>query len=83
MNIEVVRDNDMATYRGLSSLVGGECGVPSLMIYIDPSLPERTQRMLIIHSVIENYNRSMPHNKVEELCSYIEDALDQLGEEEE
>ncbi len=80
MNIEVIKDEDMGAYRELSSMVGGECGVPSLKIYIDPSLAERTQRMLIIHSVIENYNRSMPHDKVEQLCGFIEEALDMLKE---
>lgn len=78
MNIHVIMDKDMSTYRELSSLVGGECAVPCLDIYIDPQLPIRTQRMLVIHSIIENYNRSMPHNKVEELCSFMEEALDML-----
>jgi len=78
MNIKVIKDQDMETYRALSSLVGGECGVPSLAIYVDPSLPERTQRMLVIHAVLENYNRGMPHDKVEQLCGFIEEALDQL-----
>lgn len=82
MNIQVIKDNDLATYRALSSLVGGECGIPSLKIYIDPQLPPRTQRMLVIHSIIENYNRTMPHDKVEELCGFIEDALDMLGDKE-
>jgi len=78
MNIEVIKDCDMATYRALSNVVGGECGVPTLRIYIDPSLPIRTRRMLVIHSVIENYNRGMPHHKVNQLCEFIEDALDKL-----
>lgn len=80
MNIQVIKDKDMGTYRELSSLVGGECGVSRLDIYVDPTLPERTQQMLVIHSVIENYNRSLPHNKVEELCGFIEEALDKLKE---
>ena len=71
MNIRVIKDKTMPT-----DLTGGEYGVPRLDIYIDPDLPERTQRMLIIHCVLENYNRSLPHEKVEELCQMIEDALD-------
>ena len=78
MNIKVIKDKDMETFRELSSLVGGECGVPNLTIYIDPILPKRTQQLLVIHSIIENYNRGMPHDKVEELCSFIEDGLDEL-----
>lgn len=81
MNIQIIKDNDMAAHRALSSLVGGECGVLSLTIHIDPMLPKRTQRALVIHSVIENYNRGMPHDKVEQLCSFIEEALDMLGAE--
>ena len=71
MNIQVIKDKSMPT-----DLTGGEYGVSTLDIYIDPDLPERTQRMLIIHCVLENYNRAMPHEKVEELCGFIEEALD-------
>ncbi len=80
MNIQIIKDTDMATYRELSNATGGECGVVSLKIYIDPSLPLRTRRLLVIHSIIENFNRTMPHDKVDELCAYIEDGLDILEE---
>ncbi len=73
MNIKVVKDDTQPT-----NMTGGEFAVPRLDIYIDPTLPDRTKRMLVIHSVVENYNRSMPHDKVEELCGFIEEALDQL-----
>ena len=71
MNIRVIKDKTMPT-----DLTGGEYGVSKLDIYVDPDLPERTQRMLIIHCVLENYDRSLPHDKIEELCQIIEDALD-------
>ena len=71
MNIQVIKDKTMPT-----DLTGGEYGVPKLDIYVDPNLSERTQRILVIHCIIENYDRSLPHEKVEELCQMIEDALD-------
>ncbi len=70
----MITDNTQPTH-----LTGGEFGVSKLDIYVDPSLPERTQQMLVIHSIIENYNRGMAHDKVEELCSFIEEALDMLA----
>jgi len=75
MNIKVFTDRDMPT-----DLTGGELTVANINIYIDPDLDMRTQRLLVIHGVIENYNRSMPHDKVDELCSFIEEALDMLEE---
>ena len=74
MNIKVIKDNTMPSY-----LTGGEFGVSSLEVYVDPSLPERTQRALVTHAVIENYFPSLSHGKVEELCGDIEEALDELG----
>ncbi len=71
MNIRVIKDSEVQ-----SDITGGEYGIPRLDIYIDPDLPERTQRMLVIHCILENYNRSIPHEKVEELCQILEDALD-------
>lgn len=73
MNIRVIKDNTQPTH-----FTGGEFGVSRLDIYVDPTLPEKIQRLLVIHSVIENYNRGMAHDKVEELCSFIEEALDML-----
>ena len=75
MNIRVIKDKTQPTH-----FTGGEFGISRLDIYIDPSLPERTQQELIIHCVIENYCRSWQHGKVEELCGYVEDALDKLKE---
>jgi len=78
MNIKVIKDSTMPT-----NLTGGEFGIPQLDIYVDPRLPKRTQRSLIIHCVIENYFRSIEHSKVEEVCSFIEEAIDQLDETDE
>ena len=75
MNIQIKRDATMPT-----DLTGGEFGVSTLKIYVDPALPIRTQRILVIHSIIENYNRGIPHDKVEELCEFIEGGLDMLEE---
>jgi len=61
-------------------LTGGEYTITTSEIYIDEDLDDRTQRMLIIHSVIEVYNRNWTHDKVEELTNYVQDALDQLEE---
>ena len=73
MNIKVKLNPDEPT-----DLTGGEHAICNLEISVDPSLSERTQRGLIIHSVIENYNRGLAHSKVEELCDMIQDGLDQL-----
>ena len=73
MNIKIIKDSTMPTH-----LTGGEFGVSHLEIHIDPLLPDRTQRALVIHCVLENYCRSWGHDKIEELCDYIEDALDIL-----
>ena len=76
MNIKIIRDADVP-----SDLTGGEYSVPNLEIYIDPDLPMRTQRGLVIHAVIENYFRSIEHSKVEEITEFIQESLDQLGED--
>ena len=73
MNIKLFREAGIPTH-----LTGGEYATADINIYIDPTLDIREQRILVIHTVIENYNRSMPHDKVEELCGFIEDALDLL-----
>ena len=73
MNIQVIRDTTMPSH-----LTGGEFGISNLEVYVDPSLPERTQRALVTHCVIENYFRSLSHEKIEELCGFIEEALDAL-----
>ncbi len=73
INIKVIKDKNQPTH-----FTGGEFGISKLEVYIDPTLPDRTQRALVIHCVVENYLRSVSHEKIEELCSFIEDALDQL-----
>ncbi len=73
MNIQVFREVEMPT-----DLTGGEYSTAEIGIYIDPHLPIRTQRLLVIHSIIENYCRSWAHDKVEELCEFIEDGIDQV-----
>ena len=65
---------------GYSHRLGGECATFNLLISIDKKLPKREQRALVIHAVLENYNRSMPHDKVDELEELIIEALDQLEE---
>jgi len=73
MNIKVIKDDSMPSH-----LTGGECGISGLEIYVDPRLPIRMQRILIIHSIIENYFRSIEHNKVDDIVELITEALDQL-----
>ena len=72
--IKIIKDQNMP-----SDLTGGEYATVDITIHVDPRLPVRTQRMLVIHSIIENYCMSWSHNKVEELCSFIEDGLDDLS----
>jgi len=73
MNVKVIKDKQVPT-----DLTGGEYATCNVTIYVNPKLPKRTQRLLVIHSVIENYCQEWNHNKIEELCEYIEDALDQI-----
>ena len=73
MNIRVVKDSEMPT-----DLTGGEYTVAKIDIYIDPDLDTRSQELLVIHAVIENYCRNWEHDKVEELCDLIEEGLDRL-----
>lgn len=77
MNIQVIKDKLIPPHLVFT---GGEYGVAKLDIYIDPELPLRTQRMLVIHCLIEDYFRSIEHSKVEELCGFIEEALDMIEE---
>jgi len=76
MNIKITKDETMPTH-----LTGGEFGISSLEVFVDPRLSGREQRMLVIHCVIENYCRSWTHGKIEELCEFIEGGLDELSEE--
>ena len=73
MNIKITKDETMPTH-----LTGGEFGISNLEIFIDPRLPIETQRMLVIHCIVENYCRSWSHDKVEQLCGFIEGALEEL-----
>ncbi|KKM73570.1 hypothetical protein LCGC14_1409210 [marine sediment metagenome] len=76
MNIKVRK---VAEKREHTSLTGGECATSRLVIDIDKKLSARRQRELVIHAVVENYNRGMPHEKVDELTEFIMHGLDQLG----
>ena len=75
MNIRIIKDESMP-----SDLTGGEYAVANVVIYVDPDLDIRTQRLLVIHSILENYFRSLPHSKIEELMVYLEEGLDLLDE---
>ena len=73
MNIKIIKDETMP-----SDLTGGEYSTADIGIFIDPSLPIRTLRLLVIHAVLENYCPSWEHSKIEELVAYIEEGLDML-----
>ena len=79
MNIKVLKATERREH---TSCTGGEYATCNLEITVDDALPIELQRELVIHSVIENYDRSMPHEKVEELTGFICEALDQLEDEE-
>ena len=66
----VYPENDLVT--------GGEYAISELSIFVNPELPMRTQRLLIIHAIIENYAPAWHHDKVDDLTALIEDGLDQL-----
>lgn len=74
MNITVAYEKDHRAniYRG------GECVVSNIEIFIDPEMSYMEQQLLAVHGVVENYNLGLPHDKVDQLCGYIEDALIQL-----
>lgn len=75
MNITVIKE-DIPLESSL--LIGGECAKCDLEITVDKHLPLREQQMLVIHSIIENYCQSWPHDKVNELEDLIREGLDQL-----
>ena len=77
MNIKVIRE---AMNNENSMDLGGEYGTLSLDIYIDESLPRRTQINRLIHAVVEGYNCNWENDKVEQLTDLIQDALDAWGE---
>ena len=74
VNIKVTLE-DM---NGYSHRLGGECAFANLEISVDKALPIREQRLLIIHAILENYFRSIDHDKIDELEALIGEALDQL-----
>lgn len=57
---------------------GGEYASLQLEIYVNSELPERKQRILVIHSVLENWFPSLEHSKIDALTADIEEALDQI-----
>ena len=61
-----------------SHLTGGEYATCDVVIYVDETLPLEEQRELVIHAVLENYFRSIPHDKIDELTSFITEALSML-----
>jgi len=75
LNIKVIRE-EMRVENTAGT--GGEYADTTLEIYLDNSLPLRSQREVIIHAVIENYNRGMTHDKVDQLTDFIQQGLDQL-----
>ena len=77
MNIIVNKEN--AT--NWSHRTGGEYAIPSLEIFIDSNLPPREQSLLVIHAVLEIYFCSVSHDKIDEVCEFITEALDQLNSE--
>lgn len=50
----------------------------TLEITVDSRLDKRVQRNLILHEILENYFRSVDHEKIEELVDILSDALDEL-----
>lgn len=74
MEIKVNLTDDIPTHT-----TGGEYGILSLEIFVDKSLPLRDQQENVIHSIIENANLLLPHEKVEHLTLLIMDGLDQLN----
>ena len=57
---------------------GGECALSEVHIYVAEDLDPRVQRNLVIHAIIENYFRSISHDKIEELTDILCDSLDSL-----
>ena len=73
MNIKVILDKGVPIAE-----TGGEYGIASLEIFVNSDLPIRKQRILVIHSVLENWFPSLTHATIDKLTSDIEDGLDQL-----
>ena len=76
MNIKVNVEDFLINH---TADTGGECAVAKLEISVDKNLPIRTQRALVRHAIIENFNRGLPHDKVELLCELLQEGEDLLG----
>lgn len=74
MNVNVVLEDDHDSF----VQTGGEYAELTLDIHVDKTLIPERQRELIIHAIVENYCRSWPHDKVEELTEKIMDGLEKL-----
>ncbi len=61
-----------------SHLTGGGYAICNLDVFIDKSLDYNSQVEILIHEILENYNKGMSHDKVDELTSIICDALFEL-----
>tara|TARA_Y100000310_G_C20260095_1_gene613228 strand:- start:352 stop:579 length:228 start_codon:yes stop_codon:yes gene_type:complete len=61
-----------------SVCTGGEYAVSGVEIFIDQNLDIRTQRLNVIHAVLECYFPSIIHDKIDELTQLIADGLDEL-----
>ncbi len=76
MNITVKTTKE----RQVDRVCGGEYAVCNLEIYISKDMTLREKQEVIIHAIIENWNRAWEHTKVEELTEKIMEGLDQLEE---
>lgn len=74
MNIKVKTTKE----RQVDRVCGGEYAVCNLEIFVSKSMSLREKQEVVIHAVIENWNRSWEHPKVEELTEKIMEGLDQL-----
>ena len=75
MDVGVTKDKKVPI-----DLTGGEYATCHLEIFVNNKLPIRMQRINTIHAVIENFLIFMTHDKIDELTSLVEDALDKLEE---
>ena len=57
---------------------GGEYTVSNIEIFIDPSLNIDEQKECVVHSILECYCPSWPHEKYDELGGLILEGLKQL-----
>lgn len=73
MNIKVIKREP-----SFSHLTGGEETAQHVEISIDRTLYPYEQEGLVIHSIVETYCLSWPHDKIDELTEYIQEGLEQL-----